>query len=497
MPLANMLSITSNTFLSMVIWIVLLLAALYFARKPFHRAMSSLCRIIHNAMRLTAASVLSAEKKLVQRNREVLMAAGLESAERLVEREFDRINAAVVRDLEGYPNLQRQLLELTTRLDEDYSQSVDVPPELPNWIPIIESIASIKHSGDSMVANMLGEINRTLTEQHKASIENYRHSNAARHSILNKMLPVWRQVQKILNNFGKSIGNLNRRAKSIDRYMDEYEQIRMQTDKAARMLSSSSLTQFFISGLVLMIAFGGALINFNLIALPMSEMVDGASYIGPYKTSDVAGLVIILIELTMGLFLMESLRITRLFPVIGSMDDKMRLRMIWITFTLLTVLAGVESILAFMRDRIAQDMEALRQTLAGVEQAAAATSMIPTIGQMILGFILPFALAFVAIPLESFVSSSRMVLGIVTAGALRLLAFILRLIGNLGYYTGRLVINLYDLIIFPSIWVEGVITGSRGKRKEPVEERLFEDGGITEEAADNFNDTIEHNEPQE
>ena len=497
MPLANMLSITSNTFLSMVIWIVLLLAALYFARKPFHRAMSSLCRIIHNAMRLTAASVLSAEKKLVQRNREVLMAAGLESAERLVEREFDRINAAVVRDLEGYPNLQRQLLELTTRLDEDYSQSVDVPPELPNWIPIIESIASIKHSGDSMVANMLGEINRTLTEQHKASIENYRHSNAARHSILNKMLPVWRQVQKILNNFGKSIGNLNRRAKSIDRYMDEYEQIRMQTDKAARMLSSSSLTQFFISGLVLMIAFGGALINFNLIALPMSEMVGGASYIGPYKTSDVAGLVIILIELTMGLFLMESLRITRLFPVIGSMDDKMRLRMIWITFTLLAVLAGVESILAFMRDRIAQDMEALRQTLAGVEQAAAATSMIPTIGQMIMGFILPFALAFVAIPLESFVSSSRMVLGIVTAGALRLLAFILRLIGNLGYYTGRLVINLYDLIIFPSIWVEGVITGSRGKRKEPVEERLFEDGGITEEAADNFNDTIEHNEPQE
>jgi len=229
----------------------------------------------------------------------------------------------------------------------------------------------------------------------------------------------------------------------------------------------------------------------------MSEMVGGASYIGPYKTSDVAGLVIILIELTMGLFLMESLRITRLFPVIGSMDDKMRLRMIWITFTLLAVLAGVESALAFMRDRIAQDMEALRQTLTGVEQAAAGTSMISTIGQMIMGFILPFVLAFVAIPFESFVSSSRMVLGIVTAGALRLLAFILRLIGNIGYYTGRLVINLYDLIIFPSIWLEGVITGSKGKRKEPVEEQLFEDGGITEEAADNFNDTIEHKEPQE
>ena len=87
---------------------VLLLAALYFARKPFHRAMSSLSRIIHNAMRLTATSVMSAEKKLVQRNREVLMAAGLEKAERLVEREFGRINTAVVRDLESFPHLQRQ-----------------------------------------------------------------------------------------------------------------------------------------------------------------------------------------------------------------------------------------------------------------------------------------------------------------------------------------------------------------------------------------------------
>jgi len=497
MPLANMLSITSNTFLSMMIWIVLLLAALYFARKPFHRAMSSLSRIIHNAMRLTATSVMSAEKKLVQRNREVLMAAGLESAERLVEREFERINAAVIRDLEGYPHLQRQVSELTTRLDEDYNQSADAQPELPNWLPIIESIANIKHSGDSMVANMLGEINRTLTEQHKSSIDNYRSSNAARHSILNKMLPVWRKVQKTLNDVGKSIGNLNQRAKSIDRYMDDYEQIRNQTDTAARMLSSSSLTQFFISGLVLMIAFGGALINFNLIALPMSEMVGGASYIGPYKTSDVAGLVIILIELTMGLFLMESLRITRLFPIIGSMDDKMRIRMIWITFSLLAILAGVESALAFMRDRIAQDMEALRQTLAGVEQISTATSMIPTVGQMIMGFILPFALAFVAIPLESFVSSSRTVLGIGAAGALRILAFILRLIGNLGYYTGRMIINIYDLIIFPSIWLEGVITGSKGQKKEPAEEQLFEDGGITEEAVNNFNDTIEYKESKE
>jgi hypothetical protein len=382
-------------------------------------------------------------------------------------------------------------------MDEDYNKSADVPPSLPNWIPIIESIAKIKHTGDGMVANMLGEINSSLEDQHKTAIEEYRNSTASRHAILNKMLPLWRKVQRTLNDIGKSITKLNDRAKSIDRYMDEYEEIRNQTDKAARMLSSSSLTQFFVAGLVLLIAIGGAIINFNLIALPMSEMVGGASYIGPYKTSDVAGLVIILIELTMGLFLMESLRITRLFPVIGSMDDRMRRRMIWITFTMLAILAGVESALAFMRDRIAHDMEALRQTLAGVEQTTIATSMIPTIGQMVMGFILPFALAFVAIPLESFVSSSRTVLGVVAAGLLRFLAFILRLLGNIGFYVGRFVVNMYDLIIFPTIWLEGVVLGVKSKQKAAPDEDIEETNMLTGDTIDHFDETIEIREPQE
>jgi hypothetical protein len=497
MTIANMLSITPSPYLSVLIWIVLGLAALYFARKPFHRAVGSFCKIIYNAMRLAAASVILAQNRIVKRNREVLMAAGLENAERIVEREFDRIATSVVRDCESFPHLNRKLSEMTTQLDEDYNKSAEVPPSLPNWIPIIETIAKIEHTGDSMVANMLAEINRSLSDQHKMAIAEYRQSSAARHTVLNKMLPSWRKTQRTLNDLGKSINKINNRAQSIDRYMDEYEKIRKKTDKAARKLSSSSLTQFFIAGLVLLIAVGGAIINFNLIALPMSEMVGGASYIGPYKTSDVAGLVIILIELTMGLFLMESLRITRLFPVIGSLDDKMRQRMIWITFSMLLILAGVESALAFMRDRIAQDMEALRQTLAGVEQTGISTSMIPTIGQMIMGFILPFALAFVAIPLESFISSSRTVVGIVAAGLLRMIAFLLRLFGSVVFYTGRFVVNIYDLIIFPTIWLEGVLAGGKSGRKSAPEQQSQETSVIDDNTIESIDKTIEIRESQE
>ncbi|MFZ0242344.1 MAG: hypothetical protein WAL90_11925 [Desulfobacterales bacterium] len=436
----------------------LLLAAMYLARKPFHRAVVAFGQVIDTAFRLSAASVRQAEKKLAERNREVLLTAGLEHAERLVEREFIRIDAAVVRDLKAYPLLQRQMAEVTARLEEDLTRCVEVPPTLPDWTHIIASIANIEHDGDPMVARLLGEIDRNLREQSRTAIESFRGASGKRHVLLSRMAPLWRKVHRTLDDVGRFITDLSERAKIIDAYMEAYQEIRARTDRAVRNLAASSATRFVIAGLMLLVAGGGALVNFNLIALPMSEMIGGGSFIGPYRTSDVAGLVIILTELSLGLYLMEALRITRLFPAIGALDDRMRRRLIFITLALLAVLAGVESVLAFMRERMAADMEDLRQTLAGVDQIAGTGSLIPAIGQMILGFVLPFALAFTAIPLESFLSAARTVLGIGIEGLFRLLAFLLRLAGHIVLTTGKLVIALYDLVIFPLLWLEGVVT---------------------------------------
>jgi hypothetical protein len=414
---------------------------------------------------------LLAEQKLVQRNKEVLLTAGIESVERLIEREFHRVDAVVKRDLSGYPTLHRALSDQTTRIDEDYRESSESPPPPPGWVSAVEAVANLPSQGDGTVANILNEIHKTTVSQYKSAMEEHRKAVAERHGLLKKMMPYWRRMAQTLEQVGKTITGLHERARVIDNRMTEYEEIREQTNKAARMLTASSLTQFFISGFVLLIAIGGAVINFNLIALPMSEMVGGGSYIGSFKTANVAALVIILVEVAMGLFLMESLRITRLFPIIGQMDDKMRIRMIWVTFTILSVLACVESALAFMRDQIAADMQALRQSLAAVENATVAVnSWIPTVGQMVMGFVLPFALTFVAIPLESFVQSSRTVLGVVCAAMLRWLAFFLRFLGNVGRYLGELMVNIYDLFIFPPLWVENLIKDKRHQPEIIVEE---------------------------
>jgi hypothetical protein len=235
------------------------------------------------------------------------------------------------------------------------------------------------------------------------------------------------------------------------------------------MLSSSSLVQFFVSLFVLVIAIGGAVINFHLIARPMAEMVGGTNFIGSWRVADIAALVIILVEISMGLFLMESLRITRLFPVIGALPDKWRVIMIWITLGLLTALASVEAGLAYMRE--VQDELATSALLRGDGEAFFGNQFvwITTAAQMGMGFILPFALTFVAIPLETFVHSLRTVLGVVVVGFLRGLAGALRLLGAGCRYLGRFLVDVYDIVIFLPLWLELQVKAHAGGLRQPTQ----------------------------
>ena len=471
--MSNLLIMKDYPVFSVLLWMILAMVMMYLARSQVHQAIRAVSRVLANAMRLAAYAVNMAEQRLNRRNKEVLLAEGAEEVEREVEREFYRIEAVVQRDLQGYPTLHRNMSDLITRIDEDYRQSTGTPPSPPAWIDAVETVTKLPDSGDKMVAGILSEVHKTINRQHKQTMAEFRKQSSARHGLLKKMAPFWRKLSHTVENVGKTITGLHERAALIDRKMADYESILANSDRMLRRLSSSSMTQFFIAGLVLLIAIGGAVINFNLIALPMSEMVGGGSYIGPFKTSNVAAMVIILIEVVMGLFLMESLRITRLFPIIGMLDDKMRRRMIWISFALLLTLASIESALAFMRDRIAADIEALRQTLAGVEAVQGRQSWIPMVGQMVLGFVLPFALTFVAIPLESFIHSARTVLGVFVAGVLRVVAVILRLVGNISLYLGNVVISFYDLLIFPLLWLdEKIFSGRRPRAKAPLMEEV-------------------------
>jgi hypothetical protein len=451
-----------NAAASALVLFLIAMPFLYAARKPVHDCVRAIGHLAGGPLRLVSRWLLAAAHDMRERNRAVLLAHGREETGTLIAREFERVAVLVRRDLEGYPALQRRLLDEITKVEEDYKKSGEVPPPPPEWVEAVEAVAKVKN-GNELVQRVLDEINRSIKEIHEKMLGEYRNAYESRHKILNSFMPFWRSLDKTLAQADRKMTSLNDRAAQIDAQMEKYQQIIKKTEKVEHALTVSQMTQFFVSTLVLAIAAGGALINYKLIALPMSEMVGAGDYLtASLRTSDVAALVIIFVEATMGLFLMETLRITHLFPRIHNLSDEMRRRMMWIALTLLVTLAGIEAALALMRDMLIADKAALLQSLAATTHAIAPDGLlgrIPTAGQMLLGFILPFALAFVAIPLESFVSSVRTVGGAALVMLARAAAFLLRLTGNLVRNLARVLITLYDIVIVVPLLIERLLKG--------------------------------------
>jgi hypothetical protein len=109
-----------------------------------------------------------------------------------------------------------------------------------------------------------------------------------------------------------------------------------------------------------------------------------------------------------------------------------------------------------MRDSIIAADVALKHSLgsATAQTETGWVTRIPTFGQMILGFTLPFALAFVAIPLEYFVGAGRIVLGAGMTLLIRGGAFLLRIGASLFNEVGKLAVGAYDVLIFVPLAIE-------------------------------------------
>ena len=168
----------------------------------------------------------------------------------------------------------------------------NVPPDPPGWVKAVEAIAKIdEREGRFGVGNILGDIHKSLVKAHKEAMTAYHAASAKRHKLLRHMRPDWRKIQQTLTKVGKNVDSLLERSVTIDRHMQEYEDIVRGEDRAVSILSSSSLVYFFVSALVLLVAIGGATINFSLIARPMAEMVGGTNLIGGFRTADIAALV--------------------------------------------------------------------------------------------------------------------------------------------------------------------------------------------------------------
>jgi hypothetical protein len=279
------------------------------------------------------------------------------------------------------------------------------------------------------------------------------------------MRPLWKEARGLLERMSDSVSRALETTSRVNGYIDEYGRIRNDDRAAARTLSYSATKLFAISLLVMGVALGGAFVNFQLIALPMSELVPAGARLGGVPIATISALVIVLMEVAAGVFVMDLLGFTELFPKLVAVPATRRRLLLGVALGGLFFLAAVESSLAVLREMIVEADAALKLALSGQDGtiAAATTSRIPVVGQAVLGFVLPWIVAMVAIPLEMLLDSSRHVL-------VYLAALLASGVGSLAFVSaraaralGHMLPSIYDAYVSVPLRIE------RALRREPKE----------------------------
>jgi hypothetical protein len=465
-----------NPALSLLVLFAISQVIFYAARVPVHRGLRKLGGALSGALRLVARWLRSAADQLRARNREILLEAGRAEAEARLEREFPRLATTFAAELKEYPSLHKRLDENVRRVEEDLKASAVTPPEAPGWPEAVQAVAALEKAGDRTVQKVLDEIHRSAVAGEKKALSEWRDAIGKRHKVLAQIAPVWKAILGQLEAVKRAVTGTIETASRVDGYMDRYEKIRRGEDAAERSLAVSQVNLFLISLLVVTVAAAGGVVNFALISRPMSELVTSGQYVGVMPISMIAALVIVLMEVVAGVFVMETLGITHLFPRLSGLPASRRRIIFFVALAGLFLLASVEASLAILREHMVESEQLLRQALAGAtgpgkaEAVAPIVGRIPTIGQAVLGFILPWILAMIAVPLEMLIESGRHVIGRGLVLLVQGLGIVVRLCAHLTRWLAAVLMHVFDIYIVLPLQIERLVRGgSSAPVSSPVE----------------------------
>jgi hypothetical protein len=430
---------------------------LWAAREPLIDLLKRLGGGIDEGLTAAARWCATSAEQLRERSRQALLAAGSLDLQRKLDREFHRIDRDFAQQLGQYAKVHRRMDDLLRDLDADYKQCGDSPPEVPGWSAAASAIAQIPATTDPNVHKVLDGIRKSSQEGEKKALAAYREATSKRHGLLGRMAGTWQEVRGLMARMQDAISRALECTGRIDGYMEEYLAIRDEREEAARALSYSAVKLFVISIVVLGVALGGAFVNFQLISLPMSELVPAGARIGGIPVPTISALVIVLMEAAVGIFVMDMLGVTELFPKLAGIPTSRRRLILGLGIAALLFLASVESSLAVLREQIAAADVALKLALSGEGSrivATASSSKIPVVGQAVLGFVLPWVLALVAVPLEMLLDSGRHVLASIGVLLLHVLGSLSRIAGRALQHVTNVLVSLVDVYVAVPVRIE-------------------------------------------
>ncbi len=414
---------------ALALWLIVLIALLYVARAPAHRFIERLARAGQRWLRVAARAAAALAARMELRNREVMLALQMEITRRQLEREFDRMAAAVEQDMTKFQHLERSVNEHINLMGEDFERSAQVPPAPPGWVEAVDAIAKLQgENNPEPVARVLQDIHNSVQDQQREVMREYRWAVNARHKILADLRPLWSRVSKQVASVGRDSRDLLARVHRVDTQMAAFREL---CANRADVRVESFLARWLIALALSAVALMLGVLNVRLLALPLAGLLgaQGASAM----VVELTALALTLAVMTVALVLSESTQVSRLMPLIGGLPRRTRLAFITLASAVLLLLAGGEALLL----------------ASGVGMRAAAPLPIMAVwGSASAGIVIPLLLAVLSPALESLLATSRPVLASALIALLTTSALLLRLLGRLWLELGRLMHHLYDLMLF-------------------------------------------------
>jgi hypothetical protein len=416
------------------LWLTVAVAVvvLYIARPAAHRLLRAGFRFLADLFLIGGHAVAGWSAFIARRCREQLIEHRAEEIESTIERERRQLGTRLGAELAGYPELHRRLVEELVALEDDFRASAMQPA----------GTALIGPNGEQL-QQPLDWRARRLARDRVARLSR----------IVRRLGPIQTLLER-LQNIDSRAQNAARR---IETAIGEYHALLLSPERRAAGVGISSLQRFLVGLLFGFVAIGGAFLNFFLIERPMAEMVGENYEVAGLPLPQAAALVMIMLEASAGIALMEFWGVTRLVPFIDRLEPYKRTILTIACFVFLLALASIEAGLALVREDIIRASEATVQQIQGNTTPVAGPSLLPQIVQATLGFVIPFLLALIAVPLELLLTYGTILGGFVVSAALAVVAVVLRLAHRLLRGLEAVLIALYDLVIFLPLGIEQLV----------------------------------------
>ncbi|MHB1587212.1 MAG: hypothetical protein ACYCRH_08825 [Acidiferrobacteraceae bacterium] len=400
------------------------LVALFMLRPRAHRLILLTAQMASRPFKRVGIALRRLGHEMSERNRAVLLAQARTETGEFLEQEFRSVDESVRRDLEGFPELNRTLLAQAVAIEEAHRRSGGVPPPPAEWGHVLSVLTQTQPPGKRAIQRLWRNLRKDAARAQSKALTDYRKACEQRHRLLASLRPSLEQLRVTLGRVDQNLVMLRERASAIDHYMHHYNAIVAREETTERELVSSALVQFLTAVLLTTLVGTGYVAQFWLLTAPFAA--------GP-ATGIVATLAfgMLVTGALAGFVMTEALGLSSLTAVFDRMSRNVRRQIALGAGMVSTLLVLIEAASVFWGP-------ATTGALGGWGRGETALCVA----------VLPVALVFAALPLESLIYGVRIFAGLLSETAIGFLAALSGGAARLIRQGALALIVLYDALIF-------------------------------------------------